>query len=70
MQTESIAVDWDLLLNELRFRKDLNWDQEGVSPEVHGVSECETFKQRKNTKILSQYLRLELEGKSCGIEFV
>lgn len=23
--TESVAADWDLLLNELRFRKDLKW---------------------------------------------
>lgn len=44
--------------------------QAGVSTEVHEVSECEPFKQRKNTKILSQRLRLEPEGKSCGIEFV
>lgn len=24
-QRESVAADWDLLLNELRFRKDLKW---------------------------------------------
>lgn len=33
-----IATDWELLLNELKFRKDMKWVRTGVFTKVHMIS--------------------------------
>lgn len=69
-QRESIAADWDLLLNELRFRKDLKWaKQESLLRFVRfqNVSHSNRGRTLRYEIGVSGWSR---RGKLCGIEFV